>query len=254
MAQGDDILCSPADLRGALGLLTRLPLPGDPGPAIARGARAAWAWPLAGVLVGVLAGAVGGGSLWLGLPATLAAALVLATQAIVTGALHEDGLADSADGLWGGQTRDRRLEIMRDSRIGSYGVLALTLSLLIRWSALTALAGHLWPALIVCGALSRAAMAVLMAALPPARPGGLSQSVGRPPARTAALACALAVGGAAALAGWGIVALIAVIAAVTLACGLIARARIGGQTGDILGACQQLTEIAGLCVLVVLWV
>jgi len=254
MAQSDDIGFTWADLRGAFGLLTRLPLPGDPGPAIARGARAAWAWPLAGAAVGVLAAIAAALTQALGLPPTIIAALALAMQAIVTGALHEDGLADSADGLWGGHSPGRRLEIMRDSRIGSYGVLALTLTLLIRWSALAALVpGGLLAALIACAALSRAPMAVLMAALPPARPGGLSRSVGRPPARAVWAGCALATLIGAALTGWAIVPLVLVLGAVTLGCGLIAQARIGGQTGDILGACQQLTEIAALCVLVALW-
>ena len=118
----------------------------------------------------------------------------MATGVILTGAMHEDGLADSADGLFGGWTVERRLEIMKDSRIGTYGMLALLLSGLARWAALTALiaAGPIWPVLIAAGALSRAPMAVMMALMPNARQGGLSASTGRPPLPRAALGCGIA--------------------------------------------------------------
>ncbi len=110
--------------------------------ATARGALAAWAYPLVGVVVGGLGAVTGALALWLGLPAPLAAGLVLLAMIAVTGALHEDGLADTADGFWGGWDRARRLEIMKDSQIGSYGVIALILSLGLRWSALGVLIAH----------------------------------------------------------------------------------------------------------------
>ena len=184
MARSDP-LATPGDIAAALALLTRLPVPADH----ARGARASWAWPLAGAVTGAVAAVVGGVALWLGLPAALAAALVLATQIVLTGALHEDGLADVADGFWGGHDIARRLDIMKDSRVGSYGVIALVLSLIARWAALAALMpfGDLFWVLVATGALSRAPMAVLMAAMPNARGAGLSQSVGRPSQATATL-------------------------------------------------------------------
>ncbi|MCB6178719.1 adenosylcobinamide-GDP ribazoletransferase [Rhodobacter sp. Har01] len=228
----------------ALALLTRLPLP-DHRP---QGAAAAWAWPLAGLVIGLLAAA----ALWLcqalGLAAGASATAALAVQALLTGALHEDGLADTADGLIGGRDRDRRLAIMKDSRIGSFGALALVLVTLAQWSALTALVatGQAAAALIAAAALSRAPMAVLMAALPAARPDGLSASSGRPSATTAATAVALGLVFALALAGFA--ALKAALLAAVL-CTLLARAaqrRIGGQTGDILGAAQQLSFAAAL--------
>ena len=226
----------------AFGLLTRLPLP----PYRPVGAAAAWAWPLVGVVVG--AGGALAGWATQGLGAGVAAGVALAAQALLTGAMHEDGLADTADGLWGGWTRERRLEIMKDSHIGSYGVLALLLVTLVRWSALAALiAGGSWAAVIAAGALSRAPMAVLMALMPNARRVGLSHAVGRPVFGTAlaALVLALAV---ATLAVGPVAALLATLLA-ALPCGalaLVARARIGGQTGDILGAAQQLAEAAVL--------
>lgn len=238
------------DPAAALGLLSRLPVKVDMDSAQARGARAAWAYPLAGIGVAAIACLVGQGALWAGLPAAIVAGLVIATLAIITGAMHEDGLADSADGLWGGWEKARRLEIMKDSRIGAYGVLALVLSLLLRWAALAAVieAGALWPVVIGAAALSRAAMVGVMSALPNARVGGLSSSVGRPPRATAIVA--LGIGAVVWLLLWpsGGPLVAALVAAG--ACGLIAKAKIGGQTGDILGATQQITEIAVLLAVV----
>lgn len=235
-----------ADVAEAVALLTRLPVPGF----VPRGAAAAWAWPLAGAAVGGLAGAVGAGALAAGLPAGVAAGLVLAAAALATGGLHEDGLADTFDGLFGGRTPAARLAIMKDSRLGSYGALALVLAVLIRWSALAALADA-GPAALMAGAvaaaaLSRAPMAALSWALPNARGAGLSQSTGRPDDRTAALAGLAALG--LALAVWGAGALWLALAASLPALWLasLARARVGGQTGDVLGAAQVLAESAAL--------
>lgn len=249
MIEGDKKLATPGDVTTAFALLTRLPLPAA--APLGRSAAAAWAYPLAGGGLGLIAGMVGALALWLGLAPMLAAGLGLATLVISTGAMHEDGLADAADGLWGGWDKARRLEIMHDSRIGSYGVLAIGLSLLLRAAALGVLfaAGHVFAPLIVAGALSRAALAPMMALLPHAREDGLSVATGRPGAATAWLGVALALGLALILTGGaGIVAAIAVSLA-ALAAGLIARAKLGGQTGDILGAAQQLSEIAALLTL-----
>ncbi|PCD80095.1 adenosylcobinamide-GDP ribazoletransferase [Acetobacter orleanensis] len=139
--------------------------------------RSIWCWPLIGAVIGALIGAIFC-LLRLGHVAPLpAAGLALAVQCVLTGGLHEDGLADLADGC-GGPSRERRLEIMRDSRIGSYGVLALSLSLLVRASSLAALpAGMVLLALVVSGCLARAALLVLPAFLTPARPDGLARSL-----------------------------------------------------------------------------
>ncbi|MBI1416559.1 MAG: adenosylcobinamide-GDP ribazoletransferase [Limimaricola sp.] len=238
----------------ALGLLSRLPVRVDIARAQARGAAAAWAWPLAGLVVGALAALAGRVTLVLGLPAAIAATVVLAASVILTGAMHEDGLADTADGLWGGWTPERRLEIMKDSRIGTYGVLALVLSALLRWQALNALiaAGALWAPVMAAALLARVPMAALMAALPNARAGGLSAQVGRPRAATAAAGALLALALSLGLIGLQTVPALLAMAVAAVLVGGVARARIGGQTGDILGAAEQLAETAVLLTLVAL--
>lgn len=247
----DTALIDRIDLPAALGLLTRLPVIMDGTRAAERGAASAWAYPLVGVIVGVILAASVALMVWVGIPTGIIAGLVLAGSVIVTGAMHEDGLADSADGLWGGWDQARCLEIMKDSHIGVYGVCAIALSLLIRWLALVIIIsmGAYWVAFVAVGAVSRASMVVLMATLPNARGVGLSQSVGRP----SNAATWLAIGVAAAFAVLcGYPGLILVAALSTLICGLIARAKIGGQTGDILGATQQVNEMASLIAVVVM--
>ncbi|WP_371154857.1 adenosylcobinamide-GDP ribazoletransferase [Jannaschia sp. 2305UL9-9] len=242
-----------SDLISSAMLLTRLPigrvLPGDPTP---QAANAAWAWPLAGLAVGVPAGALGMGIAASGLPGGIAAALTLLCLVMLTGAMHEDGLADLADGFWGGFTPDRRLEIMRDSRIGAYGVIALILSLLGRWLLLEAALsqGNLFGATVVAAVVSRAPMGVVMRWLPPARNDGLSRTSGQPPKKAVRIAIAIA---GVALLSQGLlhaVLAVALVAGVAWSLGLVARAKIGGQTGDVLGAVQQLCEIAVLAALV----
>jgi adenosylcobinamide-GDP ribazoletransferase len=169
----------------------------------------------------------------------------------VTGALHEDGLADLSDGLWGGLDPTRRLEIMRDSRIGSYGVIALALSLIARWALLLAALedGSIAWVMAASGAASRAPLPALMRWLPPARAEGLSRGVGVPPA--SAIWIGAGIGGATLL-PFGPVAAVAAAMAVTAMAygvGILSHAKLGGQTGDVLGACQQLCEIGALAVL-----
>ena len=231
-----------ADLASAFGLLSRLPLP----QTRHHRAQACWAWPVVGLVVGALATAAGWVAMAIGLPVGLAAALVLAVGAMATGALHEDGLADTADGLFGGWTRERRLEIMKDSHIGSYGTLALFMVSLAAWSVLqTLLEAGAHTSIVVAAALSRAPMALIMALLPHARSSGLSHSVGRPPVAVALLAALLALLVAVPLGAVG--ATMATAAAFAgLGVALLARAKIGGQTGDILGASQQMAWLAAL--------
>lgn len=237
----------PTDFLSAFALLSRLPLPNHRGT----GSASAWAWPLVGTVIGALGAALASAALWLGVTPGVTAALVLALSAMLTGGLHEDGLSDTADGLYGGWTRARRLEIMKDSRVGSYGVLALVLVTLARWSALTAIlvyGGH-WAALVASGALSRAPMGLVMALLPNARGEGLSHATGRPSPATAASGLVLAVAIAAILTGWGAVPLLFAVLATTILLAFLALRKIGGQTGDVLGASQQLAEVACLAVL-----
>jgi adenosylcobinamide-GDP ribazoletransferase len=247
----DNALIDRVDLPAALGLLTRLPIAVDSTRAMDRGAASAWAYPLVGVVLGVILAAATALLKSVGIPSGIIAGLILAGSVVITGAMHEDGLADSADGLWGGWNKARRLEIMKDSHIGVYGVCAIALSLLLRWLTLVVIVslGAYWVAFITAGAVSRDSMVVVMAALPNARDGGLSKTVGRPATATVWLAVAFAAGFAL-LCGYPWVILVAIAA--TFICALVARAKIGGQTGDILGATQQVTEIATLIAIVVM--
>ena len=240
----DTPLARPADVAEAVALLTRLPLPGH----TPRGAASAWAWPVAGLVVALVVSGLAAVLMGLGVPPPLTAGLTLAALVALTGGLHEDGLADTADGFWGGSTSDRRLEIMKDSQIGSYGVIALVLALGLRWGALSLLmsAGEIFAPLIAAAVLSRGAMAVLMAAMPNARGAGLSAAVGRPAQATAFLAVGVALALGLAVAGWAILAPLLWLTLATIGLAALARAKIGGQTGDVVGAAQQLAEIAAL--------
>lgn len=247
MPDRDNALIKASDIATAVALLTRLPVRAS----FDRGARAAWAYPVAGLAVAVLAAIPTGLSLAAGLPPMLAALIWVAVSVILTGAMHEDGLADVADGLWGGWDKARRLEIMKDSHIGSYGVIALCLSLAARWLAVGIILqspGWIW-GLIAVAMLSRATMPVLMAALPNARQSGLSQSQGRPSRQTALAGIGVAGLVTVLATGWTALPLAFAAMLATAACGAIANSKIGGQTGDILGATQQVSAISMLLVL-----
>lgn len=246
-----------AEFLVALRFLTRLPVPFvrtlDP----PRLAASMAMFPVAGAVVGALVGASLVLCNLLGLPDFFCAAFALAMGALVTGALHEDGLADVADGFGGGRTREQRLEIMRDSRIGAYGAMALVFVLLARAALLASLL-DLTPSgtiilIAAAGAFSRALVVDLVWATRPARNDGLSVQAGRPSRNTALLALAIGGLGAWAAAAYvlapaaSVVALIA--AGVTLAAvRALAMRKIGGQTGDVCGAAQILAETAMLTV------
>lgn len=241
------------DLKLALALLTRLPAPQADFETARPAAHAAWAYPLAGALVGALAGGVGWLAQGLGLPPLAVGLLVVSALVVSTGAMHEDGLADTCDGLWGGWTPERRLEIMRDSHIGSYGVVGLILSLGLRAVGYGAIFADLGPVAVIAVAMvSRAAMVGVMSALPHARANGLARGTGRVPAAMAGMAVLFAlIAGFAVFGSPGLV--IAAVAGLGAAgVGLVARAKIGGQTGDILGASQQVAEICALMAVVAL--
>ena len=235
------------DLRIAASFVTILPLgpsqPVDGGEV----ARASWATPVAGLLVGLIGATIYAIANALGLTPGPSAGLALAATVFLTGALHEDGLADTADGLGGGRTRERKLEIMRDSRIGTYGTCALIVSFGLRWSALAAIADP-WAivaALPVAHAASRAGVPAFMWLVPPARSDGLSAAAGRPPGQSVIIALGLGVlclviglGSSRAMIGLILLLLAGLII------GRLAMRQIGGQTGDILGALEQISEIA----------
>ncbi|WP_289041670.1 adenosylcobinamide-GDP ribazoletransferase [uncultured Aliiroseovarius sp.] len=250
MTAYNDRLAVAADIPASIGLLTRLPVRLADDQVLRRGGRSAWAWPLVGVIPAGLGALAGFAALTFGAPVLWAAALMLVVQVMITGALHEDGLADTADGLWGGTTRARRLEIMKDSHIGTYGVIALVLSLLLRVAALMVILpadGAFW-AIVVAGIVSRAPMVALAATMSKARPGGLSHAVGLVPGRTAWLAVGLSTVCALVLTPYAVLGLLFWCALGGAVVAVSAARKIGGQTGDVLGASQQVAEIAALAV------
>ncbi len=236
------------DLLVSLSLLTRLPLKLDD-TLYDRSAQAAWAYPLVGGVTGLTSACAALFALWLGLPSTAAGLIAIATGIMVTGAMHEDGLADCADGFWGGWDQLIRLKIMKDSQIGTYGVLALLVTVGLRVICLTALIESLAPSAFVYVVVavhiaSRAVMPVIMASLPNVRSGGLSSQVGDVSGQSATLAAAIGIGVLCLGLGFGsgTVALGA-IALSFFIWRAVAHAKIGGQTGDVIGAGQQIAEV-----------
>lgn len=231
--------------------LTRLPVR-DPGLwSEARMAAIPRHFPAVGVLVGALMSVVWAAASLLWSP-VLAALLTVAFGLLLTGAFHEDGFADACDGLGGGTTRDRALEIMRDSRLGTYGAAGLGLMLAARVVALTALPGGLVPVALVAGqALSRASAVAAIATGHYARDHGTAKPVqegvdagGR---RMVAMVSLAVILGAAVWLPWA--ALAGGLAGLVL--GHLAMRRtyqrkLGGYTGDCLGAVQQCSEIGFL--------
>jgi adenosylcobinamide-GDP ribazoletransferase len=235
-----------SSLRSAIALLTIIPVPGQVHGQLGR----AW-FPAVGGLLGLAAGAVDLG-VAAAAPRAVAAVAAVAILAILTGGLHLDGLADAADGLLGGRDQPHRLEIMRDPRVGSFGVIALGLLLVGEVACLASLAPRrALIALTTAGALSRWAMLGLVVTLPSVRSTGLGRAVAGPGggrdllqgSAIAALSLVLdwqrasAAAGAAALVAAGV--------------GMLARHRLGGATGDIYGAAAELCELAVLATFVI---
>lgn len=243
-----------SELVTAFSLLSRLPLPrGVADPDL--NAASVWAYGAVGLGLGLLASLAMLCATLIGLPAPLVALTGLGALIALSGAMHEDGLADVADGFWGGWTQEIRLEIMRDSRIGTYGVLALILSLGARWVTLWYLieisTSFACAAVIASAALSRALMPFLMALLPHARKDGLSHGVGLVSLENAWLGLAIAFIPALIFAGFGVFPALFWAALLTWGMARLARAKIGGQSGDVLGATQQVAEIAILASLLI---
>ena len=246
-----------ADVLTFLRFYSRLPT-GEGAPSPLDFARMARALPIAGAMIGAT-GATGLLAARLcHLPALVCALVAVAVLVLATGALHEDGLADVADGFGGGATRESKLAIMRDSRVGAYGALALCFSILLRVAALASLLERSVAlaalALVFAGAISRVAGLAPMMWLPPARADGLGATVAAPSREvwTRAWLAAAGIGLAPWLAGAGVsqiaVAIVAAFAVAALIANL-AKKQIGGYTGDVLGAAQQLAEIAILAAL-----
>ncbi len=247
------------DLTANLRFFTRLPLPAiESGPP--DWPRIAWAAPLAGAIVG----AIGGFSLIvtdeLSLPPFVGAALAVAALVATTGALHEDGLADVADGFGGGATREDKLAIMRDSRLGAFGAVALILALLLQVAAVAGLLrfglGFAFAGLVLANAAARAGALVPLALLSPARADGAGAAGGGLEGShlTAAALSVVAVAVATGLPWLGLFrALFAAVLAGSSAYAVstLARRQIDGQTGDVTGAAALVSEIVGLCALLI---
>ena len=243
-------------IRLVLGFLTRLPVRAPDGGG--RGGELAGAmalFPLAGVVAGAASGTVLAAGTYLGFSGLMAGLLAVAAGIAITGGLHEDGLADVADGFGGGWTVQRKLEIMRDSTVGTYGVLALVIITGLKAGGLGALAdGGLrnWDLVaiaIAAGAMSRAMMVVLLFLLAPARRDGRSVEAGRPAFATTASATglALAICAGCLVPVFGISAALGICASAIAGLvfmHMLAFRHIGGQTGDVAGATQQICEVA----------
>ena len=238
------------DFKMAVGFLTRLPVP-HPDGAGANFARAYRLFPVVGGLIGLAAGLFCLALRKVGVPDLAAAALALGAAAFLTGALHEDGLADVADGFGGGRDVEAKLAIMRDSRIGSYGAIALIVGFATKLSALAAIPdSYVVPSLIASHALARGVLPALALNLPYARADGLARSSGQPDPTTTAIAGALALLIALLALSWSAALWAAAIAGVSgFVVARLALRQIGGQTGDVLGAAEQIAETAILVLL-----
>jgi len=251
------------DTARCLRFYTRLPVPALPFEtdphALPDFATVPRMLPVAGAVVGAVGGLVLIAGDLAGLPSMPAAGLAIAALVAATGAFHEDGLADTADGFGGGTTPERRLVIMTDSRIGSFGGAALGLALLLRVTALAAMVDHAGAgaaalAMVAVAAVSRVVGLVPVWLLANAKPDGKSAAVGRPRDDTMVVAAALATGITVLCVAPGFgtgKAIVMLLLAAATAWPLLrlSRRMIGGQTGDVAGAGQQLAEIAALMVL-----
>lgn len=232
---------------GALRFFTRLPVPDWVGHSSEMLDHAARYFPLVGIIVGAAGGAVFILASWL-LPATLALILSMVATVLLTGGFHEDGFADAVDGFGGGWTREQVLAIMKDSRIGSYGAIGLVMILLAKFSALAEMAVEWLPFVLMAGhALSRFAAVVLIHSLKyvrdddSARAKPLAQRTSR---RELAAAAAFGILPLLLLPFAHAIVALLVAALVTLAAARYFVRRIGGYTGDCLGATQQVVEVA----------
>jgi adenosylcobinamide-GDP ribazoletransferase len=232
-------------MRRALSFLTPM------GGAVAPSPSALSWFPLVGALLGLSLGGIWwlADRLW---AAPVAAAVVVVADLALTGMLHFDGLVDSADGLLPPLERGRRLEVMADPAAGAFGVGAAVVVLLLRWASLATLAPAPWLlASLWCG--SRLVMAVVAGAVPYARPGGLAGAFLEGGRRRVPVAGVLLTGGLAALGGGDGVAGVVTLALVAAGVVALAVRRLGGFTGDVLGAAGILGETAGLLAAAARW-
>lgn len=237
------------EVRIAVQFLTRIPV-GSPAYREGDLRAATGAFPLVGLLVAAIVIAVR----WLAglaLPDVAATVLAIAAGALATGAFHEDGLADTFDGLWGGATPEDRLAIMRDSRLGTYGTFALVVAFALRLALLAPLGLGAFAAAVVAGAVLGRASSLPLLRWMPAATGSSAALAGSPTggslavaAVTVALTLAVAVG------PWGWLPLV-VAAVVARGCAAVIHAKLGGITGDVLGAANEVSVTVALAVLAI---
>lgn len=234
-------------LVGALQFLTRIPI--STASAVEHHRTLPW-FAVVGALIGAAVGGTAAGLQQL-VPAGVAAAVAVAVGLLITGAFHEDGLADIADAFGGGMTVERRLEILKDSRHGTYGVAALTSSIVIRVIAAASIvsAGAVFASFVAAHALGRGAAVLAMRTAPPASDSGLGVSAASAmrPLPVAAVG-ALVLAGLAALTGWWIGPFVAASLVAAAAVVMLAVRKIGGLAGDVLGAIEQVVECSVLVV------
>lgn len=236
------------EIKLCVGLLTRVPVRIDMPVSTSAVARASRWFPLVGLFIGAVTAATLYLCAALGVPDMAAALIAIGVSILLTGAIHEDGLADVADGFGGGFDRPRRLEIMRESRVGAYGVIALVLSIGLKAALLAAFLGAglqvAAVAVIVAAMTSRLTPVLLMRCLAPARRDGMAVAAGMPDAASVRVAWGLSLAALLLLSSWlAMLATVAAVLVVFAGLGALAARRIGGQTGDVLGASQQATEL-----------
>ncbi len=224
-------------MRAALQFLTILPVPAPPG----KPGGSAWAFPIVGALLGLICAAI--------LPWKLGPILAMIVLTAITGGLHEDGFADVSDAIRASRTRERMHQILKDSRIGAHGALALIAAFVLRWQALSLLPPNSWAGLAAAYGVSRAQMVMLAATSPPAGDGLGAAFVSTLP-RRAGLWAAIEAGGLTVLAGWPIgLVLLGANAALLLLVRRWFLLRLGGVTGDCLGFLCVASEALSLAVL-----
>jgi adenosylcobinamide-GDP ribazoletransferase len=239
------------DFKTAVAFLTRLPMPHPQGAMPPNFVRAHRMFPVVGALIGAAIGLLCLALRATGLPDLASGALALGAGMLLTGGLHEDGLADVADGFGGGRDTAAKLEIMRDSRLGTFGALALLVSFAAKLSALAALPdAQVVYGLIAAHALARGVLPVMSLNLPYARKDGLAANAGQPDATVAMIAIAIAIVVALLVLSWANTFWAVLVTALSaLAMAWLAKRQIGGQTGDVLGAAEQVVETAVLLLL-----
>ncbi|UTW57415.1 adenosylcobinamide-GDP ribazoletransferase [Kordiimonas sp. SCSIO 12603] len=244
------------DIAAAFMLLTRIPINwtkiSDAPPNLG---RAMWAYPVVGFFIGGLMSLAFLASTHIGISKELAILIAISTAVFTTGSFHEDGLADVADGFGGGYGKDKKLEIMRDSRIGTYGGLALIIAFSFKFFSLQSMTEmDIVRAMIIVAVISRSVILIPPLILSPARSNSLATEAGKPSFPTVTTAFILSLGSSFFIASMAATIFLTVSALLTtLVFCRLAYKQVGGYSGDILGATQQLSEIAMLITLATLW-